>query len=205
MRFQVTGRLFRYVRLMAVVLTVAFAMPGLAIASPFSNLKPADPQPDAAALAPGLAVDYYGVLVNSLRELEGHMKYMEGKAGPPLPMLNYSVGMENVLTSNSDDMVGADINGFIHMKEPGRYVFLVHSNDGVRVTIGGQMIFEDPDVHADRFSDEIIVEISEPGWYPIHVLYFEKRNTSTLELYWEAPGYGDMDFVPAEAFSHLRE
>lgn len=199
------GSAYRYARRAAAALLVVALLPAFAAASPFTNLKPADPQPDPAKLQPGLAVKYYGVKVDTLRQLEENMRYIEGKEGPPLPLLNYQVGAGNVLTSNSEDFVGADIRGFIHMKEPGRYVFFVHSNDGVRLTIGGQMIFEDPDVHSDRFSDEIIVEISEPGWYPIHILYFEKKNTSTLELYWEAPGHGDMDYVPAEAFGHLRE
>ena len=45
--------------------------------------------------------------------------------------------------------------------------------------------------------------IDKPGWYPISLLYFEKRNTSTLELYWQPPGTDEFVFVPAEAFAHL--
>jgi hypothetical protein len=191
-------------RLLAIVLGFAI-LPVLAHAETFTGLKPVSPQPDPANLKPGLAVTYYGVKVNSIGELEENMGYMDGKPGTPIPMLNYQVGQGNVLTSNSNDMVGAIIKGFIKMDKPGRYVFMVHSNDGVWIAIGDKLIYEDPDVHADRFSDEIIVEISEPGWYPIHIKYFEKKNTSTLELYWEAPGHGEMDYVPAEAFSHIGE
>lgn len=196
--------LFHAFRAVIVLLVLGMA-PTLATAGSFNDLKMSSPQPDPAKLKPGLAVKYYGIQVDSLRKLEENMDYMDGKPGEPIPMLNYQVGAGNVLTSNSNDMVGADITGFIHMKNPGRYMFMVHSNDGVRLTIGEKMIHEDPDVHADRFSDEIIVEISEPGWYPIHILYFEKKNSSTLELYWEAPGYDDMDYVPAEAFGHIGE
>ena len=47
------------------------------------------------------------------------------------------------------------------------------------------------------------VVIAEPGWYPFRLIYFEKRVTSTVELYWKPPGgSGDMDFVPEEAFAH---
>ncbi|MAL79481.1 MAG: hypothetical protein CMN55_10280 [Sneathiella sp.] len=204
MTLYLLDRIFLSVRAAAVLLLL-MAAPAWADTPSFSGLKPAVPQPDAATLKPGLAVTYYGVEVNSLRKLEENMDYMDGTPGTPIPMLNYQVGAGNVLTSNSNDMVGADIKGFIHLKNPGRYMFMVHSNDGVRLTIGEKMLFEDPDVHADRFSDEIIVEISEPGWYPIHILYFEKKNTSTLELYWEAPGFGDMDYVPEEVFGHIGE
>ncbi|MCF8467111.1 MAG: hypothetical protein K9G33_06885 [Sneathiella sp.] len=175
----------------------------LAQASPFTDLKPASPQPDDASLKPGLAVQYYGVKLESIEKFDEWMGYKDGTPGTPIPMLNYQVGTGNVLTSNSDDFVGADIQGFIKMEKPGRYVFMVQSNDGVWVSIGDKLIYEDPDVHADRFSDELIVEISEPGWYPIHIKYFEKKNSSTLELYWEAPGFGEMDYVPAEVFSHI--
>ncbi|USG59691.1 PA14 domain-containing protein [Sneathiella marina] len=174
-----------------------------ASAEPFTGLKPASPQPNAAELKPGLAVQYYGAKFNNLEELDDWMKYDDGKPGIPLPMLNYHVGTGDVLTTKSNDFVGADIKGFIKMDKPGRYTFLVHSNDGVYLAIGDKLIYEFPTVHADTFSDELVLEISEPGWYPIHIKYFEKKNTSTLELYWEAPSGGDMDFVPAEAFAHI--
>ncbi|MBO0335080.1 hypothetical protein J0X12_15770 [Sneathiella sp. CAU 1612] len=196
---------FRFGTRLIVLLFGLAILPVLAHAETFTGLKPASPQPDPANLKPGLAVTYYGVKVDSIRELEENMGYMDGKPGAPIPMLNYQVGAGNVLTSNSNDMVGAIIKGFIKMEQPGRYVFMVHSNDGVWVAIGDKLIYEDPDVHADRFSDEIVVEISEPGWYPIHIKYFEKKNTSTLELYWEAPGFGEMDYVPAEVFGHIGE
>lgn len=198
------GLLWRAIRTTAFIAGL-LAVPLVAQAETFSGLKPASPQPDEANLKPGLAVKYYGVKVDSIKELEENMGYMDGKPGTPIPMLNYQVGQGNVLTSNSNDMVGAIITGYIKMAEPGRYVFMVHSNDGVWIAIGDKLIYEDPDVHADRFSDEIVVEISEPGWYPIHIKYFEKKNTSTLELYWEAPGFGELDYVPAEVFSHLVE
>lgn len=174
-----------------------------ATAESISGLKPAYPQPNAAELEPGLAVQYYGAKFNDLDDMDDWMKYDDGKAGTPIPMLNYQVGTGNVLTATSEDFVGADIKGFINMDKPGRYTFMVHSNDGVYVAIGDKLIYEFPTVHGDTFSDEIVVEISEAGWYPIHVKYFEKKNTSTLELYWESPNGGDMDYVPAEAFAHI--
>jgi len=172
-------------------------------AEPFTGLKPASPQPNAAELKPGLGVQYYGAKFNNLEEMDDWMKYDDGNPGIPIPMLNYQVGAGDVLTTKSNDFVGADIKGFIKMDKPGRYTFLVHSNDGVYLAIGDKLIYEFPTVHADAFSDELVLEISEPGWYPIHIKYFEKKNTSTLELYWEAPNGGDMDYVPADAFAHI--
>ena len=45
--------------------------------------------------------------------------------------------------------------------------------------------------------------VAEPGWYPLDILYFERKGTSTLQLFWLPPGAsGDRVLVPAEAFGH---
>lgn len=187
----------------ALMATVGLLSPHAAFANPITGLEPATPQPSADNLESGLAVKYYGIKVNSIREFEEWMEYEKGNMGPPIPMLNYQVGQGDVLTSGSNDMVAADINGFINFETSGSYTMMVHSNDGVRLTIGGKLIHEDPNVHGDRFSDEITLEISKPGWYPVRILYFEKKNTATLELYWDPPGPQDVDYVPATAFAHI--
>jgi hypothetical protein len=109
-----------------------------------------------------------------------------------------------VLTSDGDDGVGAEITGLIHLAEPGFYSFAVRSNDGFRLWIGGEQILEDPDVHADRYSDIAEFQVTTPGWYPLRMLYFERKNTSTLELYWLPPSLDvdSMPLVPAEVLAH---
>ena len=80
----------------------------------------------------------------------------------------------------------------------------LESNDGVRLEIGGRQIFFDPSVHADRFLQPVSVDIETPGWYPLSILYFEKRNTATLQLFWTNPSEeGGLKLVPADAFAHL--
>ncbi len=179
------------------------AFPMAVNAGAINGLKPVSPPPGADQLKPGLAVQYYGAKFDSIRQLEEWMEYEKGKAGTPIPMLNYQVGTGNVLTTTAQDLIGADITGFINFERSGNYTVMIHSNDGVRLTIGGKLIHEDPEVHADRFSDEITLEISEPGWYPVRVLYFEKKGTATLELYWDPPGPEEIDYVPAKAFAHI--
>lgn len=167
--------------------------------------QPLAPQPAAEALLPGLAVTYYFNYFRHVNEIESWKGYREGKPGEPISMLNYNVGDGEVLTSGRTDGVGAEITGLIHLEESGTYAFAAQSNDGVRLEIGGVQVLEDPDVHADRYSDIAQLEVAEPGWYPIRVLYFERKNTSTLELYWQPPSLaaGTMPPVPAAAFAHL--
>lgn len=182
---------------------LAFA---LALEPAAAQIAPADPQPATSELAPGLAVRYHRTLVRHIDELVDYMEGREGEAGPPIPRLDYRVGQGKVLTSDGTDGIGAKITGFIRLDAPGTYSFSVRSNDGVRIALGREEIIEDPDVHADRFSNIVKLEVREPGWYPLEILYFERKNTSTLELYWKRPGEedGSLALVPAEAFAHQK-
>lgn len=163
---------------------------------------PATPQPDPASLKDGLAVTYYSGVFNNISELVEWMRQEEGKPGAPIPMLDYQVGIGNVLTSSSDDFVGAHITGLIEFPAAGTYELQITSNDGVRVTIGGVMVFEDPTVHPDTTSPPVPVNIAVAGWYSLDILYFEKKRTSTLKLYWKGPEETRFVPVPAAALKH---
>ena len=167
-----------------------------------ASMAPVAPAPAPAALADGLAVDYYFEVFNSIDDLLDWMDSAKPKAGPPLPRLDYKVGFAKVLTADSSNFVGAHIQGLIHLARAGEYAFEVTSNDGVRIDIGGEPFFEDPEVHPDTTSDPIRLKIETPGWYALEILYFEKKNTSTLILKWRPPGAGGFELVPASAFKH---
>ena len=182
-------------------LSIAFLITSATASSALSP-RLAEPQPDAAALKDGLAVQYYFNKFDHVGQIERWMKYKEGKPGDPLSMLNYRVGRGPVLTSGVANLVGAHITGYIAFDKPGDYQFEVTSNDGVRILLGGMRLYEDPKPHPDRTSDPITVTIEQTGWYPLVVFYFEKKNTSTLELRWSPPGASGFDFVPASVLKH---
>lgn len=168
----------------------------------FTGLKPAKVR--ASKLKPGLGVTYYMNRFDNTDELLIEAEITKGRKGKPLPQLNYKVGPGNVLTSNREDMVGAMIRGHIQFSRKGVYTLLLQSNDGVVLTIAGKQIYADPGVHPDDFSPPLKLQIDTPGWYRIEIIYFEKKNTATLELYWQEPGAsGDPAFVPAAAFAHI--
>ncbi|MDH3712246.1 MAG: PA14 domain-containing protein [Gammaproteobacteria bacterium] len=168
--------------------------------------KPLAPQPDAAALKPGLAVKYYATFVRHIDELKAYMSGKKGKSGEPIPSLDYNVGEDPMLTSELHQGLGAHITGLIHLKEPGTYTFVAMTNDGYELNIGNTFILADPDVHPDQQSDIAKVEIIQPGWYSTEMFYFQRKGTSTLELYWRPPWEGpDAGFsiVPPEFFAHM--
>lgn len=166
-----------------------------------ARAQTADP---AAALEPGLAVCYIYELVRHIDEMiewEGHRPC---KPGESLAMLDSRAGEGKVLTSASADGVMARITGLIHLEATGFYSFAFESNDGVRLEIDGERILEDPDVHGDRFSDIGAMEVTEPGWYPLTIRYFERKSTSTLRFFWQPPdAEGSLSLVPAEALAHV--
>ena len=42
--------------------------------------------------------------------------------------------------------------------------------------------------------------VSEAGYYPFHLLHYERQRTSTLILNWKPPGALTFEPVPASAF-----
>lgn len=198
----------RYLAPTALALAVSVSLALTAPVLADSHVKSLGPiaQPDPATLAPGLAVTYHFHLFNTVGEITQWARNNESVAGTPLPALNYSVGSGKVLTSDRADGVGATITGLIRFPAAGRYVLAMQSNDGVSLSIGGQRILADPGVHTDRFSELVRVDVAEAGWYPLDLLYFEKRNTSTLQFYWAQEAAGEsLRLVPPEAFAHTRE
>lgn len=199
--------MFRLPHLGATLLGAAFLSLALAAplrAAPVSDLALAAPQPLEGTVNPGLSVRYYYHLMRDIDELIRWQEHDKGEAGEPLVALNYRNGDGIVLTSKAEDGVGAHIKGLIYLESAGRYAFATQSNDGVRVMLGGKLIIDDPDVHSDRYSDPVEVEIKSAGWYPIEVYYFERKVTSTLQLFWLLPDEeeGSMAVVPAEYFVH---
>jgi len=164
-----------------------------------SALRPATPQPEAATLRSGLAVEYLHVIANSVDDVEIAGR---GRRGKPLPMLNYDSADGPALTSTIPELLGARITGYIRFAEPGTYRLKARSNDGVRASISGVVVINDPHVHTSRFSNVVSLVIDEPGWYPFYMLYFQKRYTATLELHWQTPGAAQFELVPPEAYAH---
>lgn len=174
-----------------------------ALAAEAIALNPAKTQPDLTKLKPGLAVTYYFGKFDHIDQLNAMIKYSKGKAGQPLPFLNYDEGEGNVLGSEYADLVGAHITGMIKLDKAGTYTMQMLSNDGVTTMIGEQLVYSNPAKQTgDSLGPEFTVAVSKPGWYPIDVKYFERKGTWAIRLLWRAPGAtGALEPVPAEAYS----
>jgi hypothetical protein len=161
---------------------------------------------DPATLKPGLAVLYYyqfwGRHLDAL--FSNKLSVESGKPGEPVPYLNHDFGKGNVFGSGRKAGIGVQLEGYIRMTKPGEYGFRAYANDGIRVFVDGQVIVEDPVWHEEgsRYSDPLSISVTEPGWYPILVRYFQRKGTAVLKVYWKKPGAGDYEIIPAEAYGH---
>ncbi len=199
------GCVFRTASAAAVAAVIVLTAP-LITQTPASagEIEPASPQPKASQLKPGLAVYYSFNYVRAIKWMLYYTRDNKGQPGTPLPQINYKTGIGNVLTSNRADGVLATIEGFIKLDKPGPYIFKINANDGVRVLLAGKRILDDPKWHSlgDAMTAPVTVQIKKPGWYKLKVLYFERKGTSTLQLYWQPPGAGAASIVPAGVLAH---
>jgi hypothetical protein len=162
-----------------------------------SGLQPAKPL--NASLQAGLAVIYSNISANHIRDIEAAGR---GRPGKTLPHLNWPNTSSAVLTSGLSVQVAARIDGFIRFAKPGSYGLKINANDGVRLSIGGTLVVEDPEVHGDRFTDTATITITQAGWYQLSLQYFQKAGSASLQLYWQPPNSGKFEIVPASALAH---
>ncbi|WP_299498462.1 PA14 domain-containing protein [uncultured Roseobacter sp.] len=181
---------------------VALLMPGLTLAAPLT-LNPADPQPSAGALSPGLAVSY--AFPNDVRNVQSARKALKRKseAGTPLAGLSYDDTKEGdaTLTSGKAMKVAADISGYIKFDAPGTYVLDFLNNDGLEISIGGHVVGDYDQVHACGYAGEIEVDVPSAGYYPLQATYFQRKGTACLMMEW-GPDSDGLELVPDSAFFH---
>ena len=168
-----------------------------------ATLTALSPQPDAGAIESGLAVVYHYGKFNDVSEVDAAAKAGGGEVGKPIARLDLKTSGE-VFGSGVKELVGLKIDGLLHFPKPGDWKLVVLSNDGVRVSLADKVILEDPDVHADRYTEPATVVVPAAGWYKLAITYFQKKYTSALQLSWKAPGASDFALIPADAYAHLK-
>jgi hypothetical protein len=170
--------------------------------APNFQIQPVKPQPQIDKLIPGLAVRYIEKKFRHINEMPAEINaYAVGK---PILMLNHRFsGEEPVFDSGMAREVGLWITGWIRFSKTGQYDLMSRSNDGIRVWIGENQIIDDPEVHSDRFSPKASLTVTEAGYYPLKILYFQRKGTACIEMHWKMPGEMQFSIIPETAYSHL--
>ena len=171
------------------------------------EIKPLAPQPPAEAIKPGLTVRYYGPKLRYLDEFVRFVRNRPGTPGDPIPALDFADKGHGayVMGTKQAEMIGAVIDGMMKFDAPGTYEFAMVANDLVQFQLCDiPLIEKDWDGLPTQIGEAVTVTVPEPGWYKLHVKYFQRRGTAALELLWKKPGQtGDYAVVPAEVFAHL--
>ena len=190
--------------LIAAAVSIALLTPAVAVAQAVT-LTPADPQPTASALAPGLAVNY-ATIRGSVRSVDLARDALERYAEPGTPLSGLSFDDSNegdrVLTSDRAEQVAADISGFILFDAAGSYTFDFLSNDGLQIAIGGQEVGFYDGVHACGYVGEIEVEVPQAGYYALEATYFQRKGTACLMMEL-GPDSDGLELVSDDIFFHL--
>lgn len=185
---------------LSTALTLCLSLP--ALAAPIA-LTPADPQPDPATLAEGLAVSYaYGAGGRTLKEAEAKLR--RAKPGPALQGLSYLDGNDGDKTLTSDEAykVAAAITGFIKFDAAGTFNLDFLSNDGLQASIGGAEVVLYDGVHSCEPAGAVEVSVPSAGYYAFEATYFQRKGSACLMMDWDTSG--EMEPVPDAAFSYTK-
>jgi len=163
----------------------------------------ANPQPAAASLQPGLSALYVFGEFEDVREMPNPAEAKrKGTRGPAVTKLDASDGKGKIFDSTQQRLYGIQFDGYVNLAQPGTYRFAATSNDGVRARIGGVTVAHDPNTHPERTTPPVALNITEPGWYPIRIQYFQKQGGATLQFWWQPPGASAMAIIPASVIAN---
>jgi len=123
--------------------------------------------------------------------------------GEPIAQLNHQFGKEDVFGSGTNRLIGMRMKGFLNLSEPGVYQFQALANDGIKVTLSGKTLVNDPSQHSDRLTNIGLATVTTAGWYDVVVEYFQRKGTAALILYWKEPGKQEFVPIPKEIYGHL--
>jgi hypothetical protein len=188
---------------------------GQAIAKPIevTGLVPARELTDDSALKPGLLPIYIYKLFKSVDEMPKlDIKTTKEKVGEPILFLDHVFGKNDLIfDSGVLTSLGIQMNGFLKFSEPGKYTLKTKSNDGICVWVSDKRIVYLPGIQTDHYSNEVVLDIQKPGWYPLVVKYFNRIGTAAIAMYWKLPGETNFSvirfnlaFLPGDPMSMRR-
>jgi hypothetical protein len=177
---------------------------GIAQEVEVTGLAPERELSEVSVLKPGLMPIYIYKFFKSVDEMPKlDIKTTTEKVGNPILLLNHSFGKTDLIfDSGVSQGIGIQMNGFLKFSEPGKYTLKTKSNDGICVWICDKRIVYQPGVQTDHFSNEVVLDIQKPGWYPLMIKYFQRKGTAAIAMYWKLPGKSNFFIIPAEAYSH---
>jgi hypothetical protein len=152
--------------------SLAFGM--IANGEPFSTIV--TPTASLGTLAPhcsaqGLKRTFY---------TDPELTQQQGQAEADLP--NREWGPERTPLPFGERPFGARYEGYLQVPEAGKYWLLFMANGNVRVSVGGQILFERWSGFEWRVTAERALRFPSPGWYPVTLEFFTTTTVVPLQL-----------------------
>ncbi len=85
--------------------------------------------------------------------------------------------------------------GFIEIKEPGQYIFVMDSDDGSRLFIGDQLMIDYDGLHGSGKEKSYLVPLKK-GFYPVRVEYFQKGGDMEFMFGYVKPNSMEFEMIP---------
>ncbi len=128
-------------------------------------------------LLPQLNYEYFEGAWNNLPDFESLQPVQTGV-----------VNNFNLSVAGAVNQYGVRYAGLINVEQPGDYTFYVRSNDGSRLSIGGQLVVDNDGRHGalEKQGDIAL----QAGLHEIELGYFQNLGGETLEVFWSGPGFG---------------
>lgn len=171
--------------LIGAIAALSMLSANVALAEPL-KLKKAKPL--SANLSQGLSVRYAWLgppllAIDTLSEARSLLA-KGSERGKPLHGLDYRdrSEFEPTLTHKEHYNVAADIRGYMRFTEPGIYVLETWSNDGIEAKLSGKLIGQWLERQPCSANQRVEVEVPEPGWYELKIIYFQKYMNKCLMM-----------------------
>lgn len=96
--------------------------------------------------------------------------------------------------------------GYLKPSATGSYSFKVEADDGVRVTVNGQILIDSMIDAVGGASQAIIgtpvISLVANELVPIHVQYYQATGQALIALYWQEPGQSSFAIIGSPNLYH---
>ncbi|MDQ2178172.1 GH92 family glycosyl hydrolase [Marinifilum sp. D714] len=99
------------------------------------------------------------------------------------------------------EWIGLDFKGLISIPKSGEYTFYMSSNDGCKLSINGEELFESDGRKTVTFGQQAQLQL-EKGLHQIQMGFYQCSDNIDLVVEWEGPGI-KRQAIPKRAFWHL--
>jgi MSHA biogenesis protein MshQ len=87
-------------------------------------------------------------------------------------------------------------NGYIRVTQSGVHRFQTNSDDGVRLTVNGDLLIDEWNDHSVTTHTSAAVNLVAGNSYPIKLEYYENGGFAVAQLFWQTPGSGAYVAIP---------